>query len=594
MTTSTGVTGGGRSPVWDLLVVGGGTAGLLAAQTAAGLGAGVVLVERDRTGGECLWTGCVPSKALIAAASSAAQARRAARLGIDVGEVQVDFTAVMAHVQRAVEQIAPVDSPETLRAAGVSVQHGTLRFTGPGFADVDGHEVRFRQAVLATGASPTIPSVPGLSEVQHLTSDTLWDLRELPDRLVILGGGSTGCEIGQAFARLGSRVTLVDRAPRLLSGEDPAAAALVRRAMEDDGMDIRTGRTPVAVRDLGEHRARGSGVLVIDDGAELDFDRLLVAVGRTPRTQGLGLERLGVHVDKDGSPVLDTSLRTSNPRIWAAGDLTTHPGFTHVAGSHGSLAATNAILGLRRHVPHTNDNGHTVPRVTFTQPELAAVGQPTHTPGPGHRLLTWPHDHLDRAVAEGQTDGTTDSSSTAAAGSSGPPSSGPEPARHSASSSWPSAARPPHCAWPPSSTPTPPTTTDPGTPPSPTSAAASPHQPPNAPSAPPSASAVAGSTDTEPSFEGSPLRQHAAACYGRPNLRHSRSSRHCCTRQTLASDVLTSMHTEAPRTSCTSGRPTCVRTELRPERRHAVHAAGCLRGQGTARTLAQREGSTSR
>lgn len=386
--------------MWDLLVVGGGAAGLVASQTAAGLGAAVLLVERDRTGGECLWTGCVPSKALIAAANSAAQARRAASYGVDVGQVTVDFAAVMTHVRRSIDQIAPVDSPEALEEAGVTVRSGTARFTGPGVADVDGTEVRFRQAVVATGSLPESPSMPGLADQDFLTSDTLWDLRELPRRLVVLGGGSTGCELGQAMARLGSSVTLIERSSQVLSREDPEAAALVRRALEDDGVQVLTGREPVAVRATSESAA-AAGVLVLDDGTEIDFDRILAAVGRAPQTHGLGLETLTVEIDEDGTPLVDGSLRTTNPRVWAAGDVTGHPRFSHVAGLHGGLAASNALLGLRRRVDDI------FPRVTFTKPELAAVGVSTHGLGPGHRLLEWPHTQVDRAVADADTDGTT-------------------------------------------------------------------------------------------------------------------------------------------------------------------------------------------
>jgi pyruvate/2-oxoglutarate dehydrogenase complex dihydrolipoamide dehydrogenase (E3) component len=389
-----------RAQMWDLLVVGGGAAGLVGSQTAAALGADVLLVEQDRTGGECLWTGCVPSKALIAAASSAAQARRARSYGIGVGEVTVDFAGVMAHVRRSIDQIAPVDSPEALAEAGVTVRSGVLRFTGPGVADVDGTEVRFRQALVATGSSPQVPPVPGLAERNVLTSDTVWNLRELPARLVVLGGGSTGCEIGQAMARLGSSVTLVERSPQVLPEEDPEAAAFVRRALEDDGVRVLTGRTPVGVRATSQPHAIG-GVLVLGDGTEIDFDRVLSATGRAPRTPGLGIEKLDVEVNHDGTPVVDASLRTTNPRIWAAGDVTGHPRLTHVAGMQGGLAASNALLGLRRCVDDI------VPRVTFTQPELAAVGVSTDTPGPGQRLLEWPHAHVDRAVADADTDGIT-------------------------------------------------------------------------------------------------------------------------------------------------------------------------------------------
>ena len=230
-----------RDEPWDLLVVGGGTAGIVGAKTAARLGARVLLVERERTGGDCLWTGCVPSKALLAAACVAASARTGHRFGIGVAEVAVDFAKVMDHVRATIQHIAPVDSVEALEKASVSVRTATARFTGPASAEIDGTPLKFRQALVATGASPAVPLIPGLSDVDYLTSDTVWGLSELPAELVVLGGGSIGCELGQAFARLGSRVSVVEGAPRILPREDPLAAAELARAMLDDGVDVHTG-----------------------------------------------------------------------------------------------------------------------------------------------------------------------------------------------------------------------------------------------------------------------------------------------------------------------------------------------------------------
>ncbi len=335
---------------WDLLVIGGGTAGIVAAGTAARFGARVLLVERARTGGDCLWTGCVPSKALLAAAGAAHRARTAARLGVDTGSVTVDFAQVMAHVHETVASIAPVDSVASLQVRGVSVATAEAVLTGPGTALVGDRPVTFTQALLATGAHPTVPDLPGLDRVDHLTSDTVWDLTELPGRLVVLGGGSIGCELGQAFARLGSQVTLVEGADRVLPQEDADAGALVHAALQDDGVHVRVGSAATSV---------AAGHVLLDDGSRVEFDRLLVAVGRTPRTAGLGLTDAGVQTTGRGTVVVDDHLRTTNPRIWAAGDLTGHPQFTHVAGVHGSLAAGNAVLGLRRRVgPDRGPPGH--------------------------------------------------------------------------------------------------------------------------------------------------------------------------------------------------------------------------------------------
>ncbi len=387
-----------RDQRWDLVVLGGGTAGIVAAKTAARFGASVLLVERDRTGGDCLWTGCVPSKALLAAAGAAASARDAARLGVLVDGVSVDFARTMHHVHRAILRIAPIDSPEALEAAGVTVRSGRGRFTGDGELDVDGETVRFVQAVVATGASPALPPVPGLDEVDVLTSDSVWDLTDAPGRLAVLGGGSIGCELGQAFARLGVEVTLVEGAERVLPREDADAAAAVHRSLEADGVTVRVGRSVEKAVPDGQY----AGSLRLADGSAVEFDRLLVAVGRQPRTGDLGLETIGVDVDDRGFVVVDDRLRTTNPRVWAAGDLTGHPQFTHTAGVHGSLAAGNAVLGVRRKVETT-----AVPRVTYTDPEVAAVGVDTGRERPGVRMLTITHDDVDRAVAEDRTDGLT-------------------------------------------------------------------------------------------------------------------------------------------------------------------------------------------
>ena len=386
---------------WDLVVVGGGTAGIVASRTAAGLGARVALVERAAPGGDCLWTGCVPSKALIAAARHVTDTRRAPRFGVNGDVPDVDFTAVMAHVRGAIAAIAPEDSVAALQARGVTVQTGTARFTGPDTLEVDGRPLRFRRAVVATGAGPAVPSVPGLQAATPLTSDTVWDLTELPDRLVVLGAGSIGCELGQAFARLGSRVTLVEALPRILAREDPDASKLIQDALERDGISVLAGHTLVGVSEASGH----PGEVTLDGPAgtfRVAFDQLLVAVGRRPNTTGLAPGAAGIALDDRGFVRVDDHLRTSNPRIWAAGDVTALPPFTHTAGVFGSLAATNAVLGLRRRVDLS-----AVPRVTFTDPEVAAVGRPTWAePGdPTPRTVTRQSSRVDRAVVDDRTDG---------------------------------------------------------------------------------------------------------------------------------------------------------------------------------------------
>ncbi|MET4147534.1 NAD(P)/FAD-dependent oxidoreductase [Arthrobacter sp. UYCo732] len=378
--------------VWDriidLLVVGGGTAGIVGAKTAAGFGARTVLVEQARTGGDCLWTGCVPSKTLLSAAEHAATARAL------TGQAPA-FADVRKRIFAAINTIEPVDSPAALEAAGAEVIKGTLTFRSPGVAEVDGRTIRFRQALIATGGAPVSTGIRGLDPGAIVTSDTIWELETLPGRLAIVGGGPIACELGQAFARLGSEVTMIVRS-RILPKEDPDAADLVRDALATDGVRVLENTTVenAVTTDAGSR-------LRLAHGANVDADVVLLATGRTPRTAGLGLDRIGVSLDKDGQVITDARMMTSNPLIWAAGDVTANPRFTHLAGVHASVAASNAVLGLNRTISGT------VPRVTFTAPEVAAVGLTTAEARLQHRARTVRHHHVDRAVTEDTTDGFT-------------------------------------------------------------------------------------------------------------------------------------------------------------------------------------------
>jgi pyruvate/2-oxoglutarate dehydrogenase complex dihydrolipoamide dehydrogenase (E3) component len=333
--------------VHDLVVLGGGTGGLTAAVGAAKQGARTLLVERDRTGGDCLWTGCVPSKALLSVAERAHAARTAAAFGVHAGEVTVDFAAAMVHVKQAIATIAPHDSPERLRGEGVEVVEGVGRFDASDRLEVDGRVVRFRHAMIATGASPLVPPIPGLREVGPLPSDTLRDLAELPGRLVVLAGGPIGAELGQAFARLGSQLTVVEMAEGLLPREEPAARELVAASLVADGVDVRVRTKAVRVEraDDGEPR------LVVEHLGEeqvVPFDELLVALGRRSDVASLGLDVAGVELDDRGAVAVDARLRTSNPRIYAGGDVTMLLPSTHTASPHGSTVVQNALFGLRR------------------------------------------------------------------------------------------------------------------------------------------------------------------------------------------------------------------------------------------------------
>lgn len=368
-----------RRQPWDLVVLGGGTTGIVAAKTAARLGSDVLLIERHRTGGDCLWTGCVPSKALLG---------RAHRPGAS----SADFVEAIAHAHASIAIIEPVDSPEDLRRAGVTVVHGDGVFTGPRSLVVDGTVARFRHAVLATGSSPMVPPIPGLEGTTVLTSDSVWDLAEQPASLLVIGGGSIGCELGQSFARLGTSVALVEAAPRILPREDADAAEVMASTLRADGVDLRVG--------VGVARFEGT-TAVLDNGEKIEAGHVLVSVGRRPNTKDLGLDLAGIELGPGGHAIVDKRLRTANPRIWAAGDVTANPAFTHVAGVHGSQAATNAVLGLRRSVDLA-----TIPRVTYTQPEVAAFGVGLDKVGvDGLIARTVAHDEVDRAIVDQRTEG---------------------------------------------------------------------------------------------------------------------------------------------------------------------------------------------
>ncbi len=383
---------------FDLVTIGGGTAGLVASLGVAGIGGRAALIEADRLGGDCLWTGCVPSKALLAAAATAQAMRTADRHGLDPVEPAVDLARVMATVRRAQAVIEPQDSPERLAAHGVEVVVGRGRFVGPGRIAVGDRELRYRAALIATGSRPVLPPIEGLAGVDPLTSDTVWGLDRLPGRLVVLGGGPIGCELGQAFARLGSAVTIVEALPQLLPREAPDLGAFLAEALRSEGVDVRVGIRALSVMGAGVGAARG-GVLVLDDGAEVAFDRLLVAVGRRPATADLGLGTVGVALDERGHVVVDERLATTGSRIYAAGDVTGAMPFTPVAAHHARIVVTNALFRARRRAEHDR-----IPWVTFTSPEIARVGLDAEAARQrwGERAVVQRYDfaELDRAITQ--------------------------------------------------------------------------------------------------------------------------------------------------------------------------------------------------
>lgn len=383
---------------YDLVVIGGGTGGLVSALIAAGVGARVALIERGKLGGDCLWTGCVPSKSLLAAADLAHRMRHADAVGLPTAQPAVDFTTVMAHVRRVIATIEPHDSAERLQRQGVDVIRGDASFAGRGRLLVGDRTVRFRTAVIATGSVPALPSVPGLADAPVLTTDTVWELAALPARLAVLGGGPIGCELGQAFARLGAEVTIIEMAERLLPREEPAAGGLLAARLALEGVRVRTSTRLDALEP-----AAGAALLALDGGERIAAEAILIAAGRTPRTEGLGLEHVGIAVDGRGAVVVDRQLRTTASGVFAVGDVTGLLPFTHVAAHHARVAVPNALFHARGKVSPT------IPWVTFTDPEVARVGltEADARRRWGEHLRVASHDYseLDRAVTSGQAYG---------------------------------------------------------------------------------------------------------------------------------------------------------------------------------------------
>ena len=385
---------------WDVLVVGGGAAGMTAARAAAAEGARTVLVERAPSlGGECTYVGCVPSKVLIEGANLFWSARHGARWGVVADGLRLDFAALMARKDQVIAEIARDERDAAFLERGIAVLHGTLGFTGPHTAAIDGVQHRFDSAVIATGSDPSVPAGVGLERVPYLTNETIFSLTALPSRLVVLGGGPIGLELGQAFARLGSRVTVLHRGGRLLSKEEPEISALVLDRLTGEGMDIRLGcRASAVLRHDREIVIRATGR---EGDANLRADAVLVAAGRHPRVEGIGLEQLGVALAGDAVAV-DARMRTSAGHVYAAGDVTGGHLFTHVAGHEGRVAGQNAAGG------RTKVDYRVVPWVTFLDPEVAHVGLTEAQAREAHgdvRIVRFPMSRVDRARILGEAEG---------------------------------------------------------------------------------------------------------------------------------------------------------------------------------------------
>jgi len=388
---------------YNLVVLGAGSAGLVSAYIAAAVKARVALVEKHKMGGDCLNTGCVPSKALIRTAKMLSYARRAPEFGLDRMDAEVDFAHVMERVQQVVARVEPHDSAERYTGLGVEVIEGEARVTSPFTVEVNGRTLTTRSIIVATGASPFVPPIPGLEEAGYLTSDTLWELREKPERLVVLGGGPIGSELSQALARLGVQVTQVEMAPRLLSREDPEASAYVRARFEAEGVRVLTEHAAKEVR-----VDKGRKLLICDHrgaSVEIAFDAILVAVGRKASVSGFGLEELGVRMTPRGTLEVDPFLRTNFPNILCAGDVTGPYQFTHTAGHQAWYAAVNALFGQFRSF---KVDYRVIPWCTFTDPEVARVGlneSEASEKGLDIEVTRYGLDDLDRAIADSEAHG---------------------------------------------------------------------------------------------------------------------------------------------------------------------------------------------
>lgn len=382
----------------NLIVIGAGAAGLVTSYIAAATRAKVTLIEGHKMGGDCLNFGCVPSKAIIRSATFVSQIKHAKKLGIAKANVEYDFADVMRRVHRVISTVEPHDSVERYTKLGVDVIQGYARITSPWTVEVNGHVLTTRAIVIATGGRPAIPDIPGLDQVTYYTSDTIWTLTERPNRLLVLGGGPIGCELTQAFARLGCQVTLVARSG-LMSKEDADAVALVEEALITDGVRVLTHTQ--TLRCEGDKSSQRIVIMNQEGGEEeIPFDAMLCAVGRTARTEGFGLEELGIPLSKNRTIEVDGWLQTNYPNIYAAGDVAGPYQFTHTAAHQAWYASVNTLFGsLKRFKADYS----VIPWATFTSPEVARVGlseNEAEAQGVAYEVVKYGLDDLDRAIAD--------------------------------------------------------------------------------------------------------------------------------------------------------------------------------------------------
>ena len=385
---------------YDLVVIGGGTGGLVSALGGAGLGARVALVERALLGGDCLNYGCVPSKGMIRAARAAQAVREASEFGVRTAPIDVDFGAAMSRMRRMRAQISRNDSAQRLRENGVDVFLGNARFVAPDAVEVDGAQLRFKRGILATGGRAAELPVPGLGEAGFLTNETVFTLTVLPQRLIVVGAGPIGCELAQAFRRLGSAVSMVALDPRVLPKDDPDAAAIVEARLRAEGIRMELGAKLLRAAASAE----GKTIFFERNGASgsISGEQILLAAGRVPNVEGLELERAGIAWSRQGVQV-DDRLRTTNPRVYAVGDVAARWQFTHLADAQARIALQNALFFGRKRA-----SALVVPWCTYTDPEVAQVGltaEELQKRAARHQTFTVPLSEVDRALLDGETDG---------------------------------------------------------------------------------------------------------------------------------------------------------------------------------------------
>ncbi|HBP6530127.1 FAD-dependent oxidoreductase [Pseudomonas aeruginosa] len=384
----------------NLMVIGAGSGGLVSAYIAAAVKAKVTLIEKHKMGGDCLNTGCVPSKALLRSAKLANEMKKAEKLGFKPIKAEVDFAAVMQRVQRVVADVEPHDSVERYTGLGVEVIEGEAKMTSPWTVEVNGQTLTTRSIIIATGARPLVPKIPGIEQVEPLTSDNVWSLRKQPERLLVLGGGPIGCELAQAFQRLGSNVTQVEMTDRLLVREDLEASEAVMASLRQDGVDLRLRHKAVRFEVVGGLRELVCLDLADDSEVRIPFDQVLLALGRVANVKGFGVEALQLAVRPNGTLEVDEYLATRFPNVFAVGDVTGPYQFTHTSAHQAWFAAVNGLFGTFKRF---KVDYRVIPWATFTDPEVARVGlneQDAKEQGIAYEVSRFGIDDLDRAIAD--------------------------------------------------------------------------------------------------------------------------------------------------------------------------------------------------